>query len=44
MQALIRMGVDAAVEVGPGKVLSAFMRRIDRQVKVVELNELLATA
>jgi [acyl-carrier-protein] S-malonyltransferase len=44
MQALIRMGVDAAVEVGPGKVLSAFMRRIDRQVKVVELNELLAAA
>jgi [acyl-carrier-protein] S-malonyltransferase len=41
---LIRMGVDAIVEVGPGKVLSALMRRIDRTVKVLELSALLDAA
>jgi [acyl-carrier-protein] S-malonyltransferase len=44
VQALIHMGVESVVEVGPGKVLSALMRRIDRKVKVVELNELLGAA
>jgi malonyl CoA-acyl carrier protein transacylase len=34
--------VDAVVEVGPGKVLSALMRRIDRKVKSLELQDLLA--
>lgn len=42
MEALVSMGVEAVVEVGPGRVLSALMRRIDRQVKVLDLNELLA--
>jgi malonyl CoA-acyl carrier protein transacylase len=41
MEALVNMGVEAVVEVGPGKVLSALMRRIARQVKVLDLNELL---
>jgi [acyl-carrier-protein] S-malonyltransferase len=41
MQVLVRMGVEAIVEVGPGKVLSALMRRIDRKVKIVELKDLL---
>lgn len=41
MQTLVKMGVEAVVEVGPGKVLSALMRRIDRKVKVLDLNELL---
>jgi malonyl CoA-acyl carrier protein transacylase len=41
---VLKMGVDAMVEVGPGKVLSALMRRIDRKVKVIELNDLLAGA
>ena len=44
VQALMRMGVESVVEVGPGKVLSVLMRRIDRQVKVVELNVLLDAA
>jgi [acyl-carrier-protein] S-malonyltransferase len=44
MQTVLKMGVDAMVEVGPGKVLSALMRRIDRKIKVVELNDLLAGA
>jgi [acyl-carrier-protein] S-malonyltransferase len=44
MEALVEMGVEAVVEVGPGKVLSALMRRIDRKVKVLDLNDLLAAA
>jgi [acyl-carrier-protein] S-malonyltransferase len=44
MQALAQMGVESVIEVGPGKVLSALMRRIDRKVKVVELSTLLDAA
>jgi [acyl-carrier-protein] S-malonyltransferase len=44
VEALMKMGVDAVVEVGPGKVLSALMRRIDRKVRVVELKALLEAA
>jgi [acyl-carrier-protein] S-malonyltransferase len=44
VEALLRMGVECVVEVGPGKVLSALMRRIDRKIKVVELKELLDVA
>jgi [acyl-carrier-protein] S-malonyltransferase len=44
VEALIKMGVESVVEVGPGKVLSALMRRIDRKIKVVELKELLEAA
>jgi [acyl-carrier-protein] S-malonyltransferase len=44
VEALIKMGVESVVEVGPGKVLSALMRRIDRKVKVVELKDLLEAA
>jgi malonyl CoA-acyl carrier protein transacylase len=42
MQTLVTMGVEAVVETGPGKVLSALMRRIDRRVKVLDLHDLLA--
>lgn len=42
MQALLQMGVEAVVEVGPGKVLSALMRRIDRKINVVEFKDLLS--
>jgi [acyl-carrier-protein] S-malonyltransferase len=44
METAIKMGVEAIVEVGPGKVLSALMRRIDRKVKAIELNDLLGEA
>lgn len=44
MEMVIKMGVESIVEVGPGKVLSALMRRIDRKVKVIELKDLLAVA
>src|SRR5262245_41407616 len=44
VEALIHLGVEAVVEVGPGKVLSTLMRRIDRTVKVADLSSLLAVA
>jgi [acyl-carrier-protein] S-malonyltransferase len=44
VQSLMHMGVEAVVEVGPGKVLSALMRRIDRHIKVIELSGLLDAA
>ncbi len=44
VEALIKMGLEAVVEVGPGKVLSTLMRRIDRHVKVVALDDLLDAA
>jgi [acyl-carrier-protein] S-malonyltransferase len=44
VQTLKHLGVEAVVEVGPGKVLSAFMRRIDRHLKVIELSALLDVA
>src|ERR671922_1854215 len=40
VQTLMRMEVESVVEVGPGKVLSALMRRIDRKVLVIELTAL----
>lgn len=44
MEALIQLGIESIVEVGPGKVLSTFMRRINRKVKVVALTDLLEAA
>jgi [acyl-carrier-protein] S-malonyltransferase len=44
VETLIQKGVQSVVEVGPGKVLSTLMRRIDRRVKVVELKDLLEAA
>jgi [acyl-carrier-protein] S-malonyltransferase len=41
VEVLLQMGVESIVEVGPGRVLSALMRRIDRKVKVLELHDLL---
>jgi [acyl-carrier-protein] S-malonyltransferase len=41
VEVLLQMGVESILEVGPGRVLSALIRRIDRKVKVVELNDLL---
>ncbi len=42
VETLVKMETEAVVEVGPGKVLSALMRRIDRKVKVLDGNDLIA--
>jgi [acyl-carrier-protein] S-malonyltransferase len=39
-QALVRGGVQTFVEVGPGNVLSGLMKRIDRSVKTISVNDL----
>jgi [acyl-carrier-protein] S-malonyltransferase len=41
MQYAIAQGCDTLLEVGPGHVLSNLMRRIDREVKVLTLDEML---
>ncbi|MCD6336749.1 MAG: ACP S-malonyltransferase [Candidatus Marinimicrobia bacterium] len=37
MRKLINKGVNTFVEIGPGKVLSGMMRRVDREVKVINV-------
>ncbi len=39
MQAMIADGVDLFVEIGPGKTLSGFMRKIDRSKKVLNVEK-----
>ena len=34
------MGVDTFVEIGPGKALSGFIKRIDRNVKVYNVSDI----
>ncbi len=40
MEKLLADGVDSYYEVGPGKVLTGLMRRIDRKTKVTQVNTL----
>ena len=37
MRTMIEDGVDTFVEIGPGKTLAGFMRRIDKGVKVYNI-------
>lgn len=37
---MIDNGVDTFIEIGPGKVLSGFVRKIDRTKKVISINDL----
>jgi [acyl-carrier-protein] S-malonyltransferase len=39
VQNMIRQGVDTFIEVGPGHVLSGLIRRIDRNVRTISINE-----
>lgn len=38
MQKMIADGVDKFIEIGPGKTLAGFMKRIDRKLKVITVN------
>ncbi len=40
MEKMIEMGVDTFYEIGPGKTLAGFMKRIDRSRKVISVNSL----
>ena len=39
VERMIADGVDTFVEIGPGKTLSGFMRKISRDVKVVNIEK-----
>ena len=38
MEKMISEGVDTFYEIGPGKTLAGFMKRIDRGIKVITIN------
>ena len=38
IQNMIKDGIDTFVEIGPGKTLSSFVRKIDRNVEVYTIN------
>lgn len=37
---MIEMGTDTFLEIGPGKTLSGFMRKIDKNVKTIRINQI----
>ena len=37
---MIKLGVNSFIEIGPGKVLSGLIKRIDRNVKLNQVNKL----
>ena len=37
---MINSNVEKFIEIGPGKVLSGLVKRIDRNVKIIQVNEI----
>ena len=37
---MIRKGVDKFIEIGPGKVLSGFIKKIDRKMTVLNVEDI----
>ena len=40
VETMLKDGVDTFVEIGPGKTLSGFMRKISRDVKVLNIEKM----
>lgn len=40
LRAMIDMGIDTFIEIGPGKTLSGFVKKIDRNLNVFNINDL----
>ena len=38
---MINLGCNKFIEIGPGKVLSGLVKRIDRSVKIIQINNLM---
>ena len=37
---MINSNVDKFIEIGPGKVLSGLVKRIDRNIKLIQINDI----
>ncbi len=40
VETMIREGIDTFIEIGPGKTLAGFMKKINRTVKVLNIEKL----
>ena len=40
IRTMINNGVDTIIEIGPGKVLSGFVRKIDRKIKTYQVEDM----
>ena len=40
IRTMINNGVDTMIEIGPGKVLSGFVRKIDKKIKTYQVEDM----